>query len=93
ALPVNGYLPANSRTAVALVHLEGGRIATVQWLTVPQDDLFSRSLEELTVSLVSFCVKCSDSATSSSGSVIQTIRLQLNVERDLHGLQFGSKPS
>jgi len=91
ALPVNGYLPANSRTAVALVHLEGGRIATVQWQAVPQDDLFSRSLEELTVSLAGFCVKCSDSATSSSGSVIQAIRLQLNVERDLHGLQFGSK--
>jgi len=90
ALPVDGYLPANKRTAVALLHLEAGKIVMIQWLTVPQDDLFSRSLEELTVSLSGFCVNCEDSETSFSGSVIQAIRLQLTLERDLHGLRFGS---
>ena len=92
ALPVNGYLPANKRTAIGLLHLEAGKIVRVQFLTVPQDELFSRSLEELKLSLLGYCVKCQDSATSSSGSASPTIRLQLSLERDLHGLQFGTPP-
>ncbi len=92
ALPVAGYLPANKRNVVALLHLQSGKIVRVQFLPFPYDVLFSRSLEELKRHLLGYCVSCQDSEKSSSGSTLQTIRLQLTLVKDLHGLRFGSPP-
>jgi TolB-like protein len=92
ALPVAGYLPANKRTVVALLHLQAGKIVEVQFLNVSHDALFSRSLEELKTHLLGYCVGCQDSKISSSRSALQTIRLQLTLVKDLHGLRFGSPP-
>jgi len=92
ALPVTGYLPANKRTVVALLHLQAGKIVRVQFLHVPHDVLFSRSLEELKTHLLGYCVSCQDSEMPSSRSALQTIRLQLTLVKDLHGLRFGSPP-
>ena len=92
ALPVTGYLPANKRTVIALLHLQAGKIVRVQFLHVPHDVLFSRSLEELKTHLLGYCVSCQDSEMPSSRSALQTIRLQLTLVKDLHGLRFGSPP-
>ena len=92
ALPVAGYLPANKRNVVALLHLQAGRIVRVQFLHLPHDVLFLRSLEELKTHLLGYCVGCRDSEISSSRSGLQTIRLQLTLVKDLHGLRFGSPP-
>ncbi len=91
-LPVTGYLPANKRNVVALLHLQTGKIVRVQFLNIPHDALFSRSLEELKPHLLGYCVSCQDSKLTSSGSTLQTIRLQLTLVKDLHGLRFGSPP-
>jgi TolB-like protein len=90
ALPVAGYLPANKRNAVALLHLHAGKIVKVQFLHLPHDVLLSRSLEELKTQLIGYCVICKDSEMLSSRSALQAIRLQLNLVKDLHGLRFGS---
>jgi TolB-like protein len=92
ALPVAGYLPANKRNAVALLHLHAGKIVRVQFLHLPHDVLLSRSLEELKAHLLGYCVICQDLEIPSSSSALQTIRLQLNLVKDLHGLRFGSPP-
>jgi hypothetical protein len=92
ALPVAGYLPANKRNAVALLHLHAGKIVKVQFLHLPHDVLLSRSLEELKTQLIGYCVICKDSEMLSSRSALQAIRLQLNLVKDLHGLRFGSPP-
>jgi len=92
ALPVAGYLPANKRNAVALLHLHAGKIVRVQFLHLPHEVLFSRSLEELKTHLLGYCVICQDSKMPSSRLALQTIRLQLNLLKDLHGLRFGSLP-
>ena len=67
ALPVAGYLPANKRNVVALLHLQAGKIVRVQFLNVPHDALFSRSLEELEPYLLGYCVSCQDSELSFFG--------------------------
>jgi len=92
ALPVAGYLPANKRNVVALLHLQAGKIVRVQFLHLPHDVLFLRSLEELKTYLLGYCVSCQDSEISSSRSALETIRLQLTLVKDLHGLRFGSPP-
>ena len=90
ALPVAGYLPANTLNVVALLHLHAGKIVRVQFLHLPHDVLFSRSLEELKAHLIGYCVICQDSEKPFSRSALQSIRLQLNLVKDLHGLRFGS---
>jgi len=90
ALPVAGYLPANKRNVVALLHLHEGKIVRVQFLHLPSDGLFSRSLEELKTHLLGYCVICQDLESPSFRSPLQAIRLQLNLVKDLHGLRFGS---
>jgi TolB-like protein len=92
ALPVAGYLPANTLHVVALLHLHAGKIVRVQFLHLPHDVLFLRSLEELKTHLIGYCVICQDSEKLSSRSVLESIRLQLNLVKDLHGLRFGSLP-
>ena len=42
ALPVAGYLPANKRNVVALLHLHAGKIVRVQFLHLPLT-VFSRA--------------------------------------------------
>ena len=91
ALPVDGYLPANKQTATALLHLQAGKIADVQFLNVLHNSLFSRSLEDLKPYLLGYCVSCKNSPSSSLGSPFQTIRMQLTLVKDLHALQFGSR--
>ena len=90
AMPVQGYLPANKQTVMALLNLQAGKIMNVQFQKVPHDTLFYRSLEELKVSLIGYCVDCQNSEKSSSGPGFQTIRLQLTLGKDLHALRFGS---
>ena len=90
ALPVQGYLPANKQTVMALLNLQAGKVLNVQFQNVPRDPLFYRSLEELKVSLLGYCVDCQNSEKSSSGPGLQTIRLQLTLGKDLHALRFGS---
>ena len=92
ALPVEGYLPANKRTVGALLHLQMGKIAKVQFLNVPHDALFSRSLEELKSDLLGYCVNCQNVEKDSSRRTLQAVRLQLTLEKDLHALRFGSRP-
>ena len=92
ALPVKGYLPANKQTVDAFLYLQAGKISKVQYLNVPHDPLFSRSLEELKRDLLGFCLHCQNSEKTSSNPMFQAIRLQLTLEKDLHALQFGSQP-
>jgi hypothetical protein len=92
ALPVAGYLPANKRNAVALLHLHAGKIVRVQFPHLPHEVLLSRSFEDLKTHLLGYCVICQDSERLSSRSALQTIRLQLNLVKDLHGFRFGSPP-
>ncbi len=92
ALPADGYLPGNQRTAVALLHLHAGKITNVQFLTIPDDLLFVRSLADLKRDLIDYCVACQPPYSSVHQPVDQTFRLQLTLVKDLKALQFGPQP-
>ena len=91
AFPITGYLPANKRTVVGLLHLQAGKIVKVQFLNAPHDSLFSRSLEDLKPYLLGYCLSCQVSDKDSPKSTSQTLRLQLTLVKDLHAFQFGSR--
>ncbi len=93
ALPVGGYLPANKRTVGVLLNLQDGKIVKVKLFNVPQDTLFSRSLEVLKQGLLGFCVRCENGAMGSSASSTQIIRLQLTLAQDFQAFHFGSPSS
>ena len=91
ALPVDGYLPTNTQTVNALLHVHAGKIARVQFLNASPNPLFSRSLEELRSDLLGYCLSCQNAEKGSSSPTPHTIRLQLTLVKDLHGLRFGSR--
>ena len=90
ALPVRSYLPGNKRTAVALLHVQGGKIDQVHFHQPPNEPAFVRSLDDLKTHLLGFCVECFDSESFTSEPNAQTIRLQLTLMKDLHAIQFGA---
>jgi hypothetical protein len=91
ALPVDGYLPANTQTVNALLHVQAGKIMKVQFLNASLHPLFSLSLEELRSDLLGYCVRCQDREKDSSSPHLHMIRLQLTLVKDLHALRIGSR--
>lgn len=91
ALPVEGYLPTNRETMQAILHVQGGNIARVDYLNASSNPLVSRSLEELRSDLVGYCVSCEDAGKASSKPIFDAIRLQLILVKDLHPLRIGSR--
>ncbi|MCA9419809.1 MAG: hypothetical protein KC592_02250 [Nitrospira sp.] len=90
-LPVRGYLPGNKRTAVGVVHVQNGKIRSLQFQHWPEDPFFLQSLQDLQSKLLESCVGCQDSGRvlPPFSGVLQTFRLQLTLVKDMHAFHLG----